>query len=264
MVLILGSAYQSVLITELTEPLREHRIKTIDQMLAEDYSYIVDPTFYHMMDETQKNVFMKKNLTKDVSIYEKPYQFYRESAANNSVIIMRCDIASDDLMYPKDRDPEHPSDFYYLLSEKFFMIYDKLMTMRFSPFTERFEEFSLRIFESGIKQHWKTMLHSILTESSHRHYPEADDEMLTLEEIKFVFYIWAIGLIPALVAFLVELLCHKYQAEIRRSWIGKVMRKISDEERRHRREREEVEMMRRERLRAIIEEETFEMINNEG
>jgi hypothetical protein len=263
MVLILGSAYQSLMITELTEPLHEDRITTIDEMLVEDYNYIVDPLFYNMMDETQKNVYMKKNLTKDISIYEKPYQFYREAAANNTVLIMRCDIATDDLLYPKDEDPEHPSDFYYLLSEGFSAMHETLMTTRFSPFTERFEEFSLRIFESGIKQHWKTLLHNTLT-ASHRHRVDAGDDMLTLDEIKLVFYIWGIGLIPALIAFLAELLCHRYQARIQRSWVGKVMRKISDEEQRERREREEVERMRRRRMRTAIEEGTFEMINCEG
>jgi hypothetical protein len=177
------------------------------------------------------------------------------------VLIIRCDVARD-LLYSEYQsvDSGKPSDFYYLLPEKFFTMYETLMTTRFSPFVERFEEFSLRIFESGIKQHWQFLLENFY--GNHQQVSVANEsDMLKMGDLKYVFYLWAIGIFVAIIAFMAELLCHKYRARIRQSWFGKVMRKFSWEERRERREREEVLRMRQRRLRTIIEEETFEMIN---
>lgn len=141
-------------------------------------------------------------------------------AANNSVLIMRCDLANY-LFFTQNQ--LKISDFYYILPEKVISLYENIVTSRFSPFTERLREYSLRIFESGIKQHWKTLLHKLTDEIDLQQIAiESEDHLLKLADLKFVFYNWAVGLVCALIVFFIELYYHRFRIKIRKSLLGRV------------------------------------------
>jgi hypothetical protein len=46
-----------------------------------------------------------------------------------------------------------------------------------------------------------------------------EEFLLKMGDFKYVFYIWAIGLSVATIAFVAELLCYKHRARIRRNWV---------------------------------------------
>jgi hypothetical protein len=259
MVLILGNAYQSILISLMTVSRNGTRITTVNEMMQGDYNYISDGFFYGVIEQYQQNTSMHKNLQDNIYIYVKDKVRYEQTAANNSVLIVKCDFAND-LFYTKNNEFIHgnPSDFYYILPEKVIAIYETLTTGRFSPFTERLDEISLRIFESGIKQYWKTLLHKLTDSIDLEQISIMKEEfLLKMGDFKYVFYIWAIGVSVATIAFVAELLCYKHRARIRKTWVGKLMRRWSGTEKRRRRE-----IMRiRRRARVVIEPfEEFEMI----
>ena len=48
--------------------------------------------------------------------------------------------------------------FYYELPQKFYTFYKKFPTPAYSPFYEKLEEISLRVFESRIEQQWSDVV----------------------------------------------------------------------------------------------------------
>jgi hypothetical protein len=262
MVLILGNAYQSLLISLLTVSRNGTRISTVNEMMHSDYNYVSDKLFHLSILQYQPQSSVTAKFYVDNYVYVTEALNYKEKADNNSVLIVRCDYAHD-IFYTENYKFGHgkPSDYYYILPEKFFTLYETLATGRYSPFTERFAELSLRIFESGIRQHWKTLLHKLTDEIDLKQISIIkEDYMLKMGDLKYVFYIGGCGLLLASIVFVLELLCHKYRAYIRRTWIMRLLRKLSWEERIRKREmaiirREEMRMRRR---RVVIE--PFEMI----
>jgi Ligand-gated ion channel len=255
MVLILGNAYQSILISLMTVSRNGTRISTVNEMVNGDYNFLSDPFFFVMLEDHQPD----NGIFKRMDAYTDDDFNYKVKAENKTVLILRCDevhelFFTDNNVFEKG----NPSDYYYILPEKVHNFYEKIMVSRFSPFTDRLKEFSLRIFESGIKQHWTTLLHKLTDEINLQQISIMKEEfLLKMGDFKYVFYIWAIGLSVASIAFVAELLCYKYRARIRRTWIGKLMRKWSGTERRIQREM----MMVRRRARVVIEPfEEFEMI----
>ena len=256
MVMVLGSVYQSELISELTVKLNGTRITTIEEMLKTDSKYITDSIFYNTILTHHQELREKFNISKNMLLTND----FRSKSAENFVLIMRCDVAEEimTMSFPTG----NPSEFYYILPEKFFSFYEMLSTTRFSPFVERFEELSLRVLESGIRQHWKTLLrNSIGKLHSNEGLSSNENEYMTMQELKLLFLMWGVGLCVAFITFAAELLCHRYRMHMKNSWIGRTMRKVSLEKKRQKRKRESMIMRRRmQRLRPIIEDATFEMI----
>jgi hypothetical protein len=257
MVLILGNAYQSILISLMTVSRNGTRITTVNEMMAGDYNFLTDSVFYENVLKVQPKVIKKFKTEQSLYLFDKFN--YEATATNNSVLVMRCDTVND-AFYSDNIKFDHgkPSDYYYILPEKFLALYETLMTGRFCPFIERLGEISLRIFESGIKQHWDTLLHSLTDHIDLEQISIMKEEfLLKMGDFKYVFYIWAIGMSVATIAFVAELLCYKYRVRIRKTWAMKMMRRLSWSRRVRKREM----MMVRRRARVVIEPfEEFEMI----
>jgi hypothetical protein len=214
MVLILGNAYQSLLISLMTVSRNGTRITTVNQMMQGDYNYISDGLSYNLIATYQNNSSILKRMEAKSGMYIDNDINYAAKAANNSVLIMKCDRAHD-LIYTDNNEFKHgkPSDFFYILPEKFLTFYESLTTSRYSPFTERLEKISLKIFESGIKQHWKTLLHKLTDEIDLKQISIMKEEfLLKMGDFKYVFKMWGIGLFIASIVFVLELLCHRFQA----------------------------------------------------
>jgi hypothetical protein len=259
MVLILGNAYQSLLVSLMTVSRNGTRITTVDEMMKGDFNYISESIFHVDILQQQPNSSMTERFQEDKTIYLTQTFNYKEKAANNSVLIVRCDFAHDIFFTENYKfDNGKTSDYYYILPEKLFTLYETLATGRFSPFVDKFAEYSLRIFESGIRQHWKTLLHKLTDEIDLNQISIIkEDYLLKMGDLKYVFYIWGIGLSLATIAFIIELLCYKYRARIRKSWVMRMIRRLSWSSRIRKREM----MMIRRRARVVIEPfEEFEMI----
>lgn len=213
-VLILGNAYQSLLISLLTTTRNGTRITTVDQMMIGGYNFYSETIFRHMLELFQPNSSLLANIRVDPNILVSEAVDYKANAANNTALIVRCSKAHD-LLYTNNYNFEYgqPSDFFYVLPEKFNTIYEYLLTSRFSPFTTRFQEFALKIFESGIKDHWKVLLHKFTDEIDLKQISIMKEEfLLKMADLKCVFVILGFGLLVALIVFMLEHLCFEFQA----------------------------------------------------
>lgn len=130
-------------------------------MMQGDYQIIYDRQYHWMMTSDALKVSML--LDSEVIHLNNVAENHTILAAENKVLVMRCDMAHN-LIYSNNynfNSSKPPSDSFYILPEKMLTMYENFMTARFSPFSERLEEISLQIFESGIKQHWKILLHKL-------------------------------------------------------------------------------------------------------
>ena len=254
---ILGTIYQSLLISLMTESRNGTRITTVKEMMQGDYNYQTDVLFDKVIQRDYPEIRNRVKMNFDLYVtYINPYE---KTAADNTVLIMRCDVV-DAMMFSKSYlySFGKPVDFYYILPQKFMAIYNTLSTGRFNPFVEKFAELSLRIFESGIKQHWTILL----SESSNRIDMELisvinEDFLLKMDDIKYVFLIMMFGLSWATSVFAAEKINSKYRDTIRKLKIVRIFRSLTWEERVRNREKL---VTTRWRARQVIEDETFEMI----
>lgn len=228
MVMILGNAYQSLLISLITVSRNGTRITTIDEMVQRDYNYCSDQFIFNFLVDSQMKLPMFRMCTE---MYENHDIDFGGNAKNGTVLVMRCDKAQD-IFYTSHNVFSHqqPSEFYYILPEKFFTMYENLVTSRFSPFTDRFQDLSLAIFESGIKQHWKTLLHTLTDQIDLAQIAIMKEEFfLKIDDLKFVFYIWGCGLCLASFFLIMELLWFKHCMFIKKTWIFKTRQKRQEQ-----------------------------------
>lgn len=212
--LILGNAYQSLLISLLSVSRNGTRITTVNELMEGNYHFLYDRMYFLMITEKdlQYSVLNVSTVIKETEIRES----HKSMAEQNNALIIRCDTAHD-LIYSGNHEYNlsKPSDYFYILPEKLLTTYGSYMTGRFSPFTERLEEISLEIFESGIKQHWKTLLQKLTDRIDlDLSYILNEDYMLKINDLKYVFFIHGFGLLIALAVFLSEVIVHKYHAKM--------------------------------------------------
>jgi hypothetical protein len=256
-VVILGNAYQSLLISLLISARDDPKISTIDEMLAKDFNFMSDITFHGAMRKFHSNNSMNSKLSISMEALGPNFDF-QLSAANKSVFVFPCDLVEEMFI---SRNPNasvaHVSSSYYILPEKFFSFFISLLTTRYSPFNEKLEEFSLRIFESGVKSYWKVLL--MLTEEKinlEQLAIDNEEDIIKIADLISVFHMWAIGVTVALVAFALEVLWEKSRAKMRQFWVERTLRKNSLEA-----EKKRMEARRKRYNRSVIQQETFEMIN---
>lgn len=167
------------------------------------------------------------NLMEDrLSMVSDVLKGFKNKQINNSVLILRCDVAHGLIFEKKyELDKEKPSDYFYILHENFFTTYECLMAARFSPFAKRLEEISLMIFESGIKQHWKALEQKIIKDNHHSIVPVDDKSFLKMNDLKYVFYIFGSGLMLANFVLLIEFALKKYHGHIMKQLVKKLSNK---------------------------------------
>jgi hypothetical protein len=252
-VVILGNAYQSLLISLLISARDDPKLSTIDEMLATDFNYMSDITFYGAMLNFHSKNSMNRKLSISMNALNPNFDF-KVSAANKSVFVFPCDLV-EEMFTSKSPNASiaHVSNSYYILPEKFFSFFISLLTTRFSPFNEKLEEFSLRIFESGVKSYWKVLLE--LTEEKinlEQLAIDNEEDIIKIGDLISVFHLWGIGITAALIAFTLEVHWEDFRAKMRQFWVERTWKKA---------EKKQMEARRKRYNRPTIQQETFEMIN---
>lgn len=174
--LIIGNAYQSLLISLISEPHYGKKIKTVDEMISRKYHFMVDMYAHAIMDESEIYSNMKttkleyNSLATDLS--------YEESAVRGVAFIVNCDFI--ELLNRTEKSKFN--EFYFTLPQKFISTYEHILSSRYSPFNQILNNISLKIFETGIRQHWPILLNSS-SNSLSRHDHSNEDNMLKLEDL---------------------------------------------------------------------------------
>lgn len=199
--MILGTAYQSLLISLISGSHFGSKISTIDEMIARHKNYMVDTVFEGLIKDSKS--FPTMNMKNFYYDELRNNSGIEASAMDGTVFVLKCDAAG---YFMSLSTSVNLRTFYYILPEKFYSTYENFLTSRFSPFNERLNEISLEIFETGIRQHWVTMSSNRLQDIA---YQELDN-MLKLSDLLGVFYIYGFCLMIATLVFFIELLMFRW------------------------------------------------------
>ena len=220
MTFILGNAYQSLIISLISESRYGPRIKSFDELLQSNYSLKVDPLFYHLL-----------NSTDDIPVYDKKlsivetfvnYVNYQQEALNQTAIVVSCDVA-EYVMY-SDEFNSKASDYFYLLSEQIYSYYESFPTCKFSPFHDKLQYLSELIFESGIRQYWREFdKYDDIREKIEANKISNEEYLINFDDLFGVFYLLVFGFICATLALIFEIFWHDCLRHLNRQMILELM-----------------------------------------
>jgi hypothetical protein len=207
---ILGNTYQSMMTTFMTESRDGIRLKTLDELMKSDYNFYVDPIFYDLIKDSKDFPQFESKMTKTPVFLWKIN--FMESAQKNIVYIFRCDL-SDAFFKNLDIDAG-PINHYYMLPERFYKSLSSFELSDSSPYQSFLQYYSDRVFESGVKLHWRsvyTKLKEFRAEIEQR-FMSGEEYLLKLEDLKGVFMIWLVCLLGCTLVFLLEVFArHRLQ-----------------------------------------------------
>jgi hypothetical protein len=207
---IFGNLYQSELISLMSESRYGERISTIQDMISSDYSFKVDPVFNHMIQIS--NDCLQQTLNISGTFMSEHFHRLAEVSANRSGIILTC--KNVDSLYLNTAGilnvTQRTIDYFYRVPEKLYLFYVEFTTAPYSPFASRLQDYSLRFFESGVRQHWSTLLSfEDMSVVKQRESEANEDFLLKFDDTLCAFYCLGIGLAVALAAFVSEHLSQK-------------------------------------------------------
>lgn len=119
-----------------------------------EYNFIVDSIFLSYFETSDD--YLKFSQRMEAAHHNLDQVDYEELANNNTVLIMLCDIAEYLLYAKKDRRQFQANalKFYYLLPDRMYSFFEKLVLSINTPFYEELQRYSEIVFESGIRQYW--------------------------------------------------------------------------------------------------------------
>ena len=210
--LILGTCYQSLLVSLIMDPRYSYELKTFEEVKASNLTFTADKIFienYLIFDRE----FMPNQIV--------PFSTFRNQS--NSVnttemwslrhgIIFKCSMA-EIFMTSSDNYNDDGTTRYYQVAEKIVTTMDAYPSSVFNPFEEKLKFIISSIFESGIKHYWKL-------QSAYDYYFKSVNNALvhteplklfiTLEDLVGVFVLFLIGNLIALIVFLIEIIIGYY------------------------------------------------------
>ncbi|CAG9809570.1 unnamed protein product [Chironomus riparius] len=184
--IIVGNIYQGVITSMLLEPIKYQNIDNIQELFSMEYDFYSDVLFVEAFQkyETFSEVIKKTQALHEWqqnSAYIKQYQDVMTHNPNN-VLIVTCNVVQELLNTQIDQRTK-ARDVYFEFHQKLVMYYEDIMLTRRSPFYDKLDEMSLRMHESGIKQHWSMRLGY----DKYKTRNNADSLVLGFKEMKPVF-----------------------------------------------------------------------------
>ena len=198
---VLGTVYQSLVISSMYDSRFNTKITTVDELINSDYSFYIIKMF---QTEMNASYAYQKMRPKIVVIFDGLQLFFFDFISlseKNIAIVETCSLLDEILTNGKQHFGYNlPNQFYYKLDGKFSSFYLKFPIAMKTFFHQKLQKLSLRIFESGIKKSWTI--------------PNNDDPILTEESVKMTqtipiefvpaLRLIAVGLVFSFLIFLIE------------------------------------------------------------
>lgn len=224
MTMILRNAYQSVLISLMAETRYDGQIKTIQGMIDSNLTFYADPAFMQMFNNSDQyqRLSEKTWTTLDEINFEKV-------ASEKVGFILSCSLL--DALFQNTgsllKADTNVIDYYYKMPEKFYTFYKMIPTATYSPFAVRLQSYSLKVFESGMKQRWMNLLaFEDMKALKKRETNAREGSLLNLDDILAAFYCLGIGLVLALISFTLEMFWHDCLHRLKWNMITGPIRKL--------------------------------------
>lgn len=224
---MLSTLYESQVISMMSDSSYGKRITTIDELVDGDYSFHVSRRFSLELNGSEHYQKMSSRIVKPL---ETLTFNYKQTAADNVVLVDTCSLFEDILEHPENYffgQHDKPSMFYYKLDQSFSSFSLKFPIAEFSQIQQRLEEWSLRVFESGIKQASTTLNPLGRTPFSSIPKIEEDQILMNLGNIAPAFYMLAFGLILAAIVFLLEIFYHDFLNKFQSSQFSRIFKKFT-------------------------------------
>lgn len=204
---ILGTAYQSLVISSLADSRYGKKITTINELLNGNYSFHMTNTFEANLNGSDYFLKMRSRI-----IDKTVFTDFKMPASQNVVIVDTCSAIDFFLttLLPNSTVGE-AIEFYYKLDQKFNTFFLTFSTNEITFFHEKLNELSLRVLESGVRQHWNLKINYEDPQALKlRQYYENEEYLLNIYELAPAFYLLAFGLIFSFVTLFFEVFWHDF------------------------------------------------------
>lgn len=150
MTFILGSAYQSIILSLIYKSREGERFRTFDELFLSNMTFHTDSTFATYLEHSQHSV--------DIGRFKTDWAMFNGVGIWNrsfNAAIIRCDALEFEFSVLVDTQIY---DQYYMLPEILFPMYEKFLLGFKSSFYAKLQRYYDLIFESGIRQHIERLL----------------------------------------------------------------------------------------------------------
>jgi hypothetical protein len=203
---IFGNLYQSLLISLMSEPRYGDQITSIQGMIDSNFTFMIDSIFSTLLNMSSQHNELK---FKNIKVVEEIDLKFKSLAAEKIGFIFSCNVVDGLFRNTKSSYVINRAavDYYYRIKDKFFTYYETFQIAPLSPFVDQLQDYSLRIHESGLKQHWHGILLNFedIEAVKLRELKLHEDFLLSLEDVVGIFYCLGIGYALALMAFVLEI-----------------------------------------------------------
>lgn len=223
---ILGTAYQSIIISLISESRFGTKITTVDGLLNSNYSIYGTKIFLRQINSSDYYRRLEPKLVGLTSVINPKF---KDLASRKISIIQSCS-SIDHLLKGVDLNIRTENiTVYYKLDEKLNVFYLRYPTALGTWFLEKFQDLSSRLFESGLKQAWKLDLpREDLISFKEQQYYENEEYLLNLVDVSPAFYLLAFGLTLSAVTLLMEIFWHDFLRFMNWNKISERMKRVSE------------------------------------
>lgn len=221
MMIIIANVYQGTITSILMDPKQFQKFENIQELLNTEYDIYTDILFQNIIKKYDTNqLIVDRIVPLSFWLHDSNYtKQFQDVMSPKNVLIVACDMVQE-LLETQIDDRTKGIDVYYELHQKMLPYFESILLSRRSPFHEKLNEMSLRIYESGIKQHWTMLMGKFKRSRSN-----IDDSMLGMNEMKLIFKTYLHGILTSIIVFLLEIFKNSLRIIYRR-WIKKCLRKI--------------------------------------
>ena len=242
MTFILSNAFQSTIISLVSVPQNGTMYDSFNDMFNNsDFNYLVDPICFETFKlSTEKPSFVKKMKAIDKRL---SHINFEQKASENTVFIVRCDLAEFVFYTKKEQYNQNIDDFYYLLPDQINSFFESFLTSSLSPHYNKLQKYSTKVFESGIRQYWKRLKQTTNSPIDSGFMSSKNQgNLIKLKDLRGVFILLAIGLFMAGFVMIIEISWKYYQRKLR-LWMNLRLLKRFNKQRRTKARRNQVAPM---------------------
>ena len=203
LVFIVSLGYESFIISYMANSRNGERIKTVNELISSNFSFMADNAF-------KVSNFYPELSEKIIGTFDNASGLnFSKTASEKIGLIMACNMV--DLFYQSTEEfvkvDKTAIDHYYRLPEKLLTYFMRFPTATFSPFTDRIQEFSLKVFQAGLRQHWSSMIdNEDMKAVRDREAIVSGDYLMKLGDIAGAFYLLGLGLLLAAFSLVLEVI----------------------------------------------------------
>lgn len=214
MTFIMGNAFQSLIISSMSQSRNGTRFKSFEEIFASDMIFRVDPMFQHLIESSDD---LEKLSGRIEEISER--MIYEKLAKEKRGIILMCDQI--EYIYNEQSDSK-AADYYYMLPDKYHKMFVTFPLTPMNPLLHEIQTNFDYIFESGIRQHWNFIFKRNKTTKINREYAFVENEeyLLNLTDVHGVLYILLAGIVSGGIILLTEIFWNGCIVRFKRKEIG--------------------------------------------